>query len=71
MIDFQLLFKVKLTGSHLSQQIYAMISYMQSTQTNEQISMNASTTTKLKDKKKSKNVGKVLVLNVIVLLCTC
>ena len=51
--------QVKLTGSHLSQQIYAMISYMQSTQNNEQVSMNASTATRPKDKKKSKNIGKV------------
>uniref|UniRef100_A0A7M5UV95 Fanconi anemia group I protein n=2 Tax=Clytia hemisphaerica TaxID=252671 RepID=A0A7M5UV95_9CNID len=44
---------VKLTGSHLAQQIYAMISYMQSTQTNEQASMN--TTNK---KNKTNKVGK-------------
>ena len=59
MLSMALFIQVKLTGTHLGQQIYAMITYMQATQNVQDQSMVGK---KAKDKKKANkaiSAGKV------------
>ncbi|XP_031554270.1 Fanconi anemia group I protein-like [Actinia tenebrosa] len=54
---------VKLTGTHLSQQVYAMITYIQAVQTQSLQEMAASSKGKAKDKKRAQNMaGKAKVM---------
>ena len=53
------LLQVKLTGSHLVQQVYAMLPYMQSAQTHQLQEQTLNGRAKSKDKKKANTLGKV------------
>lgn len=51
---------MKLTGTHLAQQVYAMITYMQSTQNQNIQEQTQNGKNKSKDRKKANLAGKVI-----------